>query len=169
MSPSSTNDRTRAAGPQRGALGLPAQHVGPAARAEVEVGDDECPQRSILAEPCRLQRPLADHLREHEADVLVHHFELLHVGGSAGPEELDQPLHELLRRARPGGDSDHALAGEPLLATSVSLSIRCESAPCSRATSTSRFEFEELREPITSTRSHCAASCLTAAWRLVVA
>src|SRR5947209_213910 len=42
-------------------------------------------------------------------------------------------------------------------------SIRYESAPYSRATSTSRFELEELREPITSTRSHSAASCLTAA------
>ncbi len=38
--------------------------------------------------------------------------------------------------------------------TSASLSIRYESAPWSRATSTSRFEFDELRDPITSTRSH---------------
>ena len=35
----------------------------------------------------------------------------------------------------------------------VSSSIRYAGAPCSRATSTSRHEFEELREPITSTRS----------------
>ena len=59
---------------------------------------------------------LADHLREHEADVLLHHFELLHIGGSAGPEELDQPLDERFGRARPGRDADDALAGEPLLA-----------------------------------------------------
>ena len=50
-----------------------------------------------------------------------------------------------------------------------SLSIRCESAPFSRATSTRRLEFDELREPITSTRSDWRASSLTAAWRLVVA
>ena len=53
--------------------------------------------------------------------------------------------------------------------TCASLSIRCESAPTSRATSTSRLEFDELREPITSTRSHSLAICLTAAWRFVVA
>ena len=53
--------------------------------------------------------------------------------------------------------------------TCVSLSIRYESAPWSRATSTSRFEFDELREPITSTRSHSRAICRTAIWRFVVA
>ena len=53
--------------------------------------------------------------------------------------------------------------------TSLALSIRCASAPKSRATSTSRTEFDELREPITSIRSQLPASCLTAVWRLVVA
>ena len=53
--------------------------------------------------------------------------------------------------------------------TCASLSIRCASVPMSRATSTSRLEFDELREPITSTRSHSRAICLTAAWRFVVA
>ena len=53
--------------------------------------------------------------------------------------------------------------------TWVSLSIRCESAPWSRATSTRRFEFDELLEPITSTRSHSRAIWRTAIWRLVVA
>src|SRR5215212_6918422 len=37
--------------------------------------------------------------------------------------------------------------------TSCSLSIRWDAAPCWRATSTSRFELEEFRDPITSTRS----------------
>ena len=49
------------------------------------------------------------------------------------------------------------------------LSIRCEAAPCSRATSTSRFEFDEFVDPITSTRSASRASSLTAIWRFVVA
>ena len=53
--------------------------------------------------------------------------------------------------------------------TWVSLSIRCDSAPWSRATSTSRFEFDELRDPITSTRSHSPAIWRTASWRFVVA
>jgi 2-furoate---CoA ligase len=42
-------------------------------------------------------------------------------------------------------------------------------APQSEATSTSRCELDELREPITSIRSQLSAICLTAAWRLVVA
>ena len=53
--------------------------------------------------------------------------------------------------------------------TSVSLSIRCAPAPAARATSTSRCEFEEFLEPITSTRSQRSAICLTASWRFVVA
>ena len=53
--------------------------------------------------------------------------------------------------------------------TWVSLSIRCDSAPWSRATSTRRFEFDELLEPITSTRSHSRAIWRTASWRFVVA
>src|SRR5262249_17571018 len=53
--------------------------------------------------------------------------------------------------------------------TWVWLSIRWEAAPCSRATSTRRLEFEELVDPITNTRSHSLASCLTAIWRFVVA
>ena len=65
--------------------------------------------------------------------------------GAARAEELDQPLDQLLGGARAGGDADHALALEPLL---LHLASRCrsgsESAPWSRATSTSRFEFDEL-------------------------
>ena len=44
--------------------------------------------------------------------------------------------------------------------TWVWLSIRCEAAPCSRATSTRRLEFEELVEPITRTRSDSARQLL---------
>ncbi len=53
--------------------------------------------------------------------------------------------------------------------TSPALSIRCAAAPWSRATSTSRLEFDEFFDPITSTRSHCSAIWRTASWRLVVA
>ena len=42
-------------------------------------------------------------------------------------------------------------------------------APASRATSTSRTEFDELAEPTTMTRSLWAAICLTASCRLDVA
>ena len=43
---------------------------------------------------------------------------------------------------------------------SVSSSIRCDATPPARATSTRRFEFDELREPITSSRSTSASSLL---------
>ena len=113
---------------------------------------------------------LPDDLRQHEAHVLAQDLELRHVLGAAGAEEVDEPL----RRAPPG-----ALAPEEMPTTrapsshssrtSASLSIRCDAAPQSRATSTRRLEFDEFFEPMTSTRSHCSAICLTASWRFVVA
>ena len=88
---------------------------------------------------------------------------------AARAEELDQLPHEVLGRAGAGGDAHHAPSLSHSSRTSPALSIRCASVPQSRATSTSRIEFDELREPITSIRSQLAAICLTAAWRLVVA
>src|SRR5436190_7662665 len=58
---------------------------------------------------------LTDRLGEHEADVLLDDLELLDLLGAAGAEEGDQALDELLGRAGPGGDPDHARALEPLL------------------------------------------------------
>ena len=52
---------------------------------------------------------------------------------------------------------------------SVSSSMRCDGTPEARATSTSRFEFDELREPITSRRSISPSMSFTAHWRLDVA
>ncbi len=52
---------------------------------------------------------------------------------------------------------------------SVSSSIRYEGTPFAIATSTSRFEFELLCEPITSRRSISRSIALTARWRFVVA
>ena len=42
-------------------------------------------------------------------------------------------------------------------------------APASRATSTSRTEFDEFAEPTVMTRSHSGASFFTATWRFWVA
>ena len=56
-----------------------------------------------------------------------------------------------------------------LSSISVSSSIRCAATPPARATSTSRFEFDELREPITSSRSISASISFTAHCRLEVA
>jgi hypothetical protein len=52
---------------------------------------------------------------------------------------------------------------------SVSSSIRYDAIPPARATSTSRFELEELREPITSSSSISSSISFTAHWRLDVA
>ena len=52
---------------------------------------------------------------------------------------------------------------------SVSSSIRYEATPPARATSTRRFEFDELREPITSRRSTSVSISFTAHCRLEVA
>ena len=56
-----------------------------------------------------------------------------------------------------------------LSSISVSSSIRCPPTPAARAVSTSRFEFEELREPITSSRPISLSISFTAHWRLEVA
>src|SRR6059058_4848189 len=59
---------------------------------------------------------LADRLWQHEADVLADHVELGDVAHAAGAEEVNELLDEVLRRARPRGDADHAPAFQPLLA-----------------------------------------------------
>ena len=63
----------------------------------------------------RRQRP-PDLAREHEAHVLLDDLELRDVVGAARAEEVHQPLHQLLGRARAGADADHPLALQPLLA-----------------------------------------------------
>jgi hypothetical protein len=52
---------------------------------------------------------------------------------------------------------------------SLSSSIRWAGTPAARATSTSLFEFDELREPITSRTSMCSRRSFTAHCRLEVA
>jgi hypothetical protein len=52
---------------------------------------------------------------------------------------------------------------------SVSSSTRCACAPAARAVSTSRFEFDEFFEPITSRRSISESMSFTAHCRLEVA
>ena len=52
---------------------------------------------------------------------------------------------------------------------SLSSSIRYDATPMSRATSTSRFELDELDEPITNSNWMCSAISFTAHCRLEVA
>ena len=89
---------------------------------------------------------------------------------AARAEPVADALDELLRRGRAGGDADDLDAVDPRL---VDLASRRRSGatatPFARATSTSRFEFDELREPITSSRSISPSISLTAHWRFEVA
>src|SRR5436190_417047 len=62
------------------------------------------------------RRRLADHLREHEADVLGDDFELANIPRAPTAEVLHQPLDELFGSAGAGGDADHPLARQPFLA-----------------------------------------------------
>jgi hypothetical protein len=84
---------------QRGAdLGTPRQ-IALGARAQVQVGYDECAQRGRIPRSGSRER-LADRLGQHEADVLGDDLELPYVLGAAATEELDQALDQLLRGAR---------------------------------------------------------------------
>ena len=73
-------------------------------------------RRSWLGACAATRHLLADGLRQHEAHVLAQHLELRDVARAARAEEVDEPLDELLGRARAGRDADHARALEPLLA-----------------------------------------------------
>ena len=117
----------------------------------------------------RFRHRLADRLGEHEAHVLLDDLELRDVRDAALAEVLDQALTSSSGALAPEVMPTVSTPSSQASSTCVSLSIRCDCAPCSRATSTRRFEFDELREPMTSTRSHSGAICLTAAWRFVVA
>ena len=117
-----------------------------------------------------LRQRAADLARQVERDVLVHRVELVDVGHADGREPVDDAPHERLGRARAGRDADRADAVEPGLVDRATRPRSGSSAtPASRATSTSRFEFDELRDPITSTRSTSRTSAFTAAWRFEVA
>ena len=59
------------------------------------------PPRRPPASPGLAGQRLADALGEHEPDVLVDDLKLLHRARATGPEERDQPLHELLGCAGP--------------------------------------------------------------------
>jgi hypothetical protein len=61
----------------------------------------------------RRSHRLADRLREHEAHVLLDHFQLLDDLGPARAEERDEPLHELLGCARAARDADDAAVLQP--------------------------------------------------------
>ena len=163
----STPGRSRGAGQRRSACAWD----GPTQRSRRPRGAPWL-ARARLAPGALACDDLADRLGQHEADILAHDVELGDVlvaharargRGRAGPPPA--------RRGReaPEETPTTRLPVKPLLAHLAALSIRCASVPQSRATSTRRTELEELREPITSTRSQLTAICLTAVWRLVVA
>ena len=112
---------------------------------------------------------LPHRLRQHEADVLAHDLELRDVLRAAGAEEVDEARDELLGRARAGADADHALALEPLVADLALVVDQVGVGAVVARDVDEALRVGRVLEPMTSTRSHSAAICLTAAWRLVVA
>ena len=87
----------------------------------------------------------ADLLREHEAHVLLDDLELRDVRrcrarGRSRPAAAPAPRARSRRSVMP----TTRLPSSHSSRTWLSLSIRCDSAPWSRATSTRRFEFDEL-------------------------
>ncbi len=102
------------------------------------------------------ERELAAQLdRQAELDVLLEEAVLLDVGDAARAEPVADALDELLGRGGARGDADdsHVVRRtRPRRSRSRRRSGRTATPPA-RAVSTSRFEFDELREPITSSRS----------------
>ena len=112
---------------------------------------------------------LHDLRRQAETHVLRHDLQFLHV------------VKPLVPRNFTTSSTRHSGAEAPAVNAIVftpsshsgrilrKLSIRCESVPKFRATSTKRLEFELLSEPTTSSRSASEATCFTATWRFSVA
>ena len=105
-----------------------------------------------------------------EVDVLVHQL----VRVDLGRRRASRKYATTRSTSDSGAEAPEVMptvgdALEPGGSMSVSSSIRWAGTPISRVTSTSRLEFDEFREPITSTRSTSRASCLTAFWRFWVA
>src|SRR5438046_757083 len=107
--------------------------------------------------------------RQHEAHILLHDIELFDVRSASLAEPVTRRLTSSSGALAPEVMPTTRLPSNHSSRTCDSLSMRCASAPWSRATSTSRFEFDELADPITSTRSQCGAIWRTAIWRFVVA
>ncbi len=103
-------------------------------------------------------------------DVLAGDRNVLHVGVAARREVGEDALHELLRRGGAGGEADDLVPRTSPSSSAVSPSTRAASAPAARATSTSRFAFELVGEPMTrmSVPPRRAIS-FTASWRFCVA
>ena len=90
---------------------------------------------------------------EPERHVLVHHPVRLDLLDAAGAEPVTHPGDEPLRRRGTRGDPDRLDAVEPGAVDLCLVVDQVRRDSGARATSTSRFEFDELREPITSRRS----------------
>ena len=108
-------------------------------------------------------------LGQHEAHVLLGHLELRDIFRAAFPEELDQPLHQLLGRAGSRCDADRLDAVEPLLADLLLVVDQVGLRAVLARDLDQAVRVGGVREPITSTRSQRGASCLTASWRFCVA
>ncbi len=153
---------------ERGQAGrVGAQDVAPPAGAEVQVGDDEGAQGPSAG---GRRHGLADRLGSMKRTSSWTTWNSLTSSTPRARKKSTSAVTSSSGALAPDEIPTTRLPSSHSSRTWPALSIRyASSAPCSRATSTSRCEFEEFCEPITSTRSQRAAICLTAAWRLVVA
>ena len=151
-----------------------AEDVGAAAHAEVQVGDDErahgageaTSQQAATSAAARSSRMRLGSMKRTSSRTT----------SNSDTSSTPRSVKKATSRST---SSSGALAPDEMPTTRLpashssrtwaALSIRCASQPRSRATSTRRCEFDEFCEPMTSTRSHSVAICLTAAWRFVVA
>ena len=153
---------------QSGARRRLAENVDGARRAEVQIGYDE---RAHAAPRLRLRgERLTDRLRKHEADVFSHDLELADVLDAAIAEVADSSRDELLGSARPGRDADDPLAVEPAIVDLAGVvdQMRLVGAVIARDLD----QALRVRRVLRADHQHqiaLGASCLTAAWRLVVA
>ena len=93
----------------------------------------------------------------------------LDVVDATGAEPVADPADELLGSGGARGDPDRGCAFEPRFVDLGLVVDQIGGRPAARAVSTRRFEFDELRDPITSRRSISGSISFTAHWRFEVA
>ena len=169
----------------RGPSGAPGRIAGPAGAAEEERRPGRArpthrqgptlrrraPRREGISLALALrERELAAELdREPELDLLVDHAVRGDVLDAPRAEPVADSLDELLRSRGAGRQPDRLGLLEPGLVDVGLVVDQVRGDAFARATSTSRFEFDEFREPITSRRSTSASRSFTAHCRFEVA
>ena len=163
-------DRIRLVAPDEDVIRIYADRLAAETLAvSVEVGELALEKAYKVGASVR-ERELAAQLgRQPELDVLVDEPVGLDLGDPAGSEPVADALHEPFGAEAPDVRPTTSTPSSHASSMSVSSSINWPPTPPARATSTSRFEFDEFRDPTTSRRSISAIISFTAHCRLDVA